>query len=1232
MLSMHPISPIMSKVVLILLLASALLGGAQPAQAGVEVERFERLSVEQGLSQSWVRAILQDPQGYLWIGTEDGLNRYDGYDFKVFKHDLDDPGSLADSNITALLVDNADRLWVGTLNGLDRYDPGSGTFVHYRTQAGNERSLAGMEISSLYQDRQGLLWVGSEDGGLSRYDAASDSFIRYQYDPSRPDGLSDNHVYSIVEDREGVLWVGTAAGGLNALDRQNGSFRSYRADPDDPLSLSSDAVRSVFEDSQGNLWVGTETGGLNLFNRKAQTFTQFRNRPGDSNSLSSDEVRVIYEDGNGTLWIGTKAGINRLDRPRGRFIHYRYDSSDIYSVSSDSIWTLYEDRGGILWIGTGGGGLSKYAGSLQKFKLYQHRPTQAATLSDSDVLAVTMDAYGYLWVGTQFGGLNRVDRTGNNVRIFRHDPLVEDSIGGDDVRALLVDQSGRLWVGLNRGGLDYYEPFANRFVHLKNSPEDPASLAEDRVTALFEDRDGVLWVGLWTMGLDRYDPESSTFTHIRHNPSNPNSLVDNRVRAIYQDRQGLFWIGTYGGFSIWDAALNQFTNYSYDPDDPTSLSNDIVRAFYEDEYGNMWIATYGGGLNYFDRQEQTFTRYTIKDGLPNNSLYGILADGRGHLWISGNSGLTRFDPRRETFRNYSAKDGLQGDEFNGGAFFQSPQGELFFGGINGLNAFFPEQVLDNSNVPPVVVTAFRKFNTVVKTDLQPGETIELNYSDNFISFDFAALDYSAPQRNQYTYMLEGFDRQWVNAGSRRYVSYTNLRGGDYVFHVRGSNSDGIWNVEGFSVNIRITPPFWETWWFLGAVAVLLAGLAFGGYRMRVEDIKERNRTLEVQVRQRTRELERRQQAAEGLRKIVNMLNSNYSLGDSLDTILVQAGQLSGACCTFIYQIGESGEPAVLAFQERHSLSGEALRNWRSFIGEEVLSILARNEPVTMSNLRNRRVEGDKPELPFMDHHSAILAAPLPMTGRVSGGLILLFENHHAFKDEELHLASLLADQASLAIANAQLRAQAEQSAVAAERSRLARDLHDAVTQTLFTTSLIADVLPRIWERNPEEGKARLEQIRQLTRGALAEMRTLLLELRPATLTETNLADLIRQLCLAFTGRTQIQVDVSVEGEFVLPPDVQVAFYRIAQELLNNVAKHAQASHVTVRLTEVTGQILLRVSDDGKGFDLQSVPSGHMGLGIIRERAAAIGATMDVDSRPGGGTVADIFWSGDYEEE
>ncbi|TLN14027.1 sensor histidine kinase, partial [bacterium] len=261
-----------------------------------------------------------------------------------------------------------------------------------------------------------------------------------------------------------------------------------------------------------------------------------------------------------------------------------------------------------------------------------------------------------------------------------------------------------------------------------------------------------------------------------------------------------------------------------------------------------------------------------------------------------------------------------------------------------------------------------------------------------------------------------------------------------------------------------------------------------------------------------------------------------------------------------------------------------------------------------------------------------LAMPLPRTGRVNGGLVLLYENHHAFKQEEIHLASTLADQASLAIANAQLRAQAEQNAVAAERSRLARDLHDAVTQTLFTTSLIADVLPRIWERNPEEGKARLEQIRQLTRGALAEMRTLLLELRPATLMETNLGDLIRQLSLAFTGRTQIPVDVSVEGEFVLPPDVQVTFYRIAQELLNNVAKHAQASKVTVRLTEVSGQILLRVCDDGKGFDLETIPSGHMGLGIIRERAASIGATLDVDSRPGGGTVADIFWAADIQED
>lgn len=1218
-------------IIFVIAAGSLVLTAFQRVQASAEVERFERLSVEQGLSQSWVRAILQDQQGYMWFGTEDGLNRFDGYEFTIYKHDLNDPTSLADSNVTALLQDAQGRLWVGTLNGVDRLDSETGTFIHYRTVLDDGSTPGGMEISALYQDRAGFIWVGSEDGGLSRYNAASDSFTRFQYDPADPGSLSDDRVLSIYEDRQGVLWVGTAAGGLNAFDRQAQKFTHYRAIPANPVGLSSDAVRAIFEDSQGNLWVGTDTGGLNLFNRSSQTFKHYRNEIDNPFSLSSDEVRVIYEDNSGELWVGTRAGLNRFNRSTNSFVQYRYDASDIYSIGSDSIWSLYQDGGGILWVGTGGGGVSKYAGSLQKFKLFQHRPNRPETLSDNNVLAITQDKAENLWVGTQFGGLNRLDRNDNVVDVFRHDPRDPTSIAGDDVRALLVDSTGKLWVGLNRGGLDTYDPLTKTFIHMGDSRDVATGLAEDRVAALYEDRSGEVWVGLWTMGLDRWHRESDTFVHYRHEGGNANSLVDDRVRVIYQDRQGLLWIGTYGGFSIFDPVHNSFVNFSNDPNDSNSLSNDVVRSFYEDEYGNMWVATYGGGLNYFNREQQTFTRYTNRDGLPNNALFGILPDARGHLWISTNSGLSRFDPRRETFRNYSAKDGLQGDEFNSGAFYLSPQGEMFFGGTNGLNAFFPEQVVDNANVPPVVVTAFRKFNNVVKTDLRSGDSIELSYTDNFISFDFAALDYYAPQRNQYSYMLEGFDRQWVDAGTRRYASYTNLQGGDYVFRVRGSNSDGIWNVEGFSVNIHVTPPIWGTWWFFGAVAVLLAGLIFGGYRMRVEDIKERNRSLEVEVRRRTRDLERRQQVAEGLRKILNMLNSNYSLGDSLDTILEQAGRLSGACCAYIYQTTESGDPIVLALQEQHGSPEGALLDWKAFIGEGVISSLARNEAVTLSNLKTSHGEGGIAALPFNDNHSAILAMPLPVTGPVNGGLVLLFENHHAFKDEEVHLASTLADQASLAIANAQLRAQAEQSAVAAERSRLARDLHDAVTQTLFTTSLIADVLPRIWERNPEEGKARLEQIRQLTRGALAEMRTLLLELRPATLTETNLGDLIRQLCLAFTGRTQIPVDVSVEGDFVLPPDVQVGFYRIAQELLNNVAKHAQASNVTVRLSEVAGQILLRVCDDGRGFDLESVPSGHMGLGIIRERAAAIGAMLDVDSRPGGGTVAGVFWSGDITD-
>jgi signal transduction histidine kinase len=495
----------------------------------------------------------------------------------------------------------------------------------------------------------------------------------------------------------------------------------------------------------------------------------------------------------------------------------------------------------------------------------------------------------------------------------------------------------------------------------------------------------------------------------------------------------------------------------------------------------MWVGTWGGGLNRFDRASSTFTRYTEDNGLPNDVIYGIEPDAQGFLWMSTNRGLSRFDPRTETFRNFDVRDGLQDDEFNVGAHFSTENGELFFGGVQGFNAFFPDRVAGNPHVPPVVITAFGRQDLLERRDLMPGEQIDLTYRDRLIWFEFAALDYMAPDRNQYAYVLEGQDEDWVDAGSRRHVDYTNLRGGEYVFRVKGSNNDGVWNDEGVSLTLTVTPPFWDTWWFRALAFVAFVGVVIGGYRLRLASVESRSRELEKQVAERTAEI----------------------------------------------------------------------RRANALLEQEIAE--------------RKRVEDE-------------------------------------------------------------LAQQAAQTAVIAERSRLARELHDAVSQTLFSASLIADVLPRIWDRDPQEGARRLEEVRQLSRAALAEMRALLLELRPSALVDANVADLLRQLAEAASGRARLPIQVDVGGGCSsMSPEVKVAIYRIAQEALNNVTKHSGASEASVILRCEPQEIELVVRDDGRGFNVDNIPADRLGVGIMRERGDAIGADVEITSAIGEGTEVRAVW-------
>jgi len=818
--------------------------------------RFQHISIEQGLSQSSIFCLLQDSTGFMWFGTEDGLNKYNGYEFKVYKHDSQDPNSLSDTWVRALYEDRSGTMWIGTRNGgLNRFNRESESFTSYRNDPGNQNSLSNDFVSSIYEDQSGILWIGTRGGGLDRFDRATNTFTHYTNDPANLNHLSDDAVTSIYEDRTGTLWIGTVAGGLDKFDRQTERFSSYRYDPADQMSLSNNFVFTIYEDSEGALWIGTIGGGLNKFDRATGAFTHYRHDPADANSLSHDNVRALREDRSGALWIGTQGGgLDKFDRQKGRFIHYRNILANPDTLSNNYIFSIYEDHSGIFWVGTDGGGACSFNPDA-KFMTYRSDPADPYSLSNNAVQSICEDRAGTLWIGTVDGGLNKLDTQTERFSHYKPDAADPFSLSGQNVSAIVEDKSGVLWVGTDTGGLNRFDREKEKFTHYRNDSANPHSLSDDEVTSIFEDKAGVLWIGTGSGGLNKFNSKAATFIRYVSTPGNPTSLSDNAISEIYEDRGGTLWVGTRRGLNRFNREAETFTRYVNDPSDPGSLSNNYVSSIYEDDAGELWIGT-KYGLNRLDRNNGTFTHLTEKDGLPSNTINDLLSDQHGRLWISTNKGLSKFDPQNKTFRNYDRDDGLQGEEFNAGAALRSPRGEMFFGGVNGFTRFYPDSVTDSSFQPPVLITALKKRDipVVLNRELSEGDEIQLSYADYLISFEFTALDFAKLNKRQYAYKLEGFDKDWVYCGTRQVAFYTNLNGGDYVFRVKGTNSDGIWNEQGTSIRVTVRPPPWKTWWAYLFYSLVLLSSVVGYVRFRTASQARRMKVLDALVAKRTQQL------------------------------------------------------------------------------------------------------------------------------------------------------------------------------------------------------------------------------------------------------------------------------------------------------------------------------------------------------------------------------------------
>lgn len=796
---------------------------------------FEQFGIADGLSQNTVYAILQDSRGFLWFGTEDGLNRYDGYTFKVYRHNPDEPGSLSSNRIQSIYEDKFGTIWIGTQGGgLNKFDRFKEIFTHYINDPSNADSLSNNIVWTICEEKPGILWLGTNNG-LNRFDLKTGKFIHRFPEAMEPDSLNRCPVKIVILEKPGVLWVGTLNSGVYKF--AGGKFTHYVNEPGNPNSLSNNRVQAIYIDPSGVPWIGT-LDGLNKFNSLNGTFVNYNKKYSrvfgeGSNIMSLTGLKHQKEKKNSTiLLIGTYGeGLYRLDEETGAITHSRSEPGNSASLSSNYIQCIYEDNSGIVWVGADSG-LNKFDSKKQRFAHWASEPDNPDSLCNNSVWSIYKDRAGMLWIGTE-GGLDILDQKTNKCSRFQ---IKGKASGLVDKRimTILEDRHGKIWIGTYKDGLYRFDREKETITYFQPNPANPRSLSDNHINIIYEDKAGILWLGT-TAGLNKFDPRTETFTRYETVSGKKDCISHNYINVIYEDHSGALWIGTGGGLNLYRAASETFKVWNADSKNPTTLTHNDISSIREDNAGIFWIGTMGGGLNKFDRKTGSFKHYLEKDGLPNENIYCILDDDNGNLWMSTNKGIAKFDPETETFKNYNVGDGLQSNEFNSGAYYKSKDGEMFFGGINGFNAFYPGEISDNPHIPPVLITDFQVFGepvkigdkSLLKQSVIETKEIILSYKNSVFSFDFAALDFSNPKKNRYSYKMEKFDRDWnYRDSTRRYVTYTNLNPGKYVFRVKGSNNDGVWNEQGTAIKIIIVPPIWQTLWFQAILAIAFAILSY----------------------------------------------------------------------------------------------------------------------------------------------------------------------------------------------------------------------------------------------------------------------------------------------------------------------------------------------------------------------------------------------------------------------
>ncbi len=799
------------------------------------------------LSGTVVNCMLQDSDGFLWFGTQIGLYKYNGYSLKPYSFNSNLSNRFISNFITSICEDNSRNIWIGTFGGgLFKLNPQTEEYVNFNNSTQNHGGLSDNIVRAICKDDSGKLWIGTQNKGVDRLDPVSGHFEDMD---ANSNGLSSNTITSICKDKAGILWIGTDGGGLNKFDSQSGKFLHYKNQANVSGNLSDNNISTLYIDRTNVLWIVTGDGRLSNFNPVSEKFIN-----SDFQELKDIRINTVCEDISGTLWIGTYGnGVKILDKDSGEFTTQGCDFSQNISSSDYRVISLYADTSGNLWIGTEGSGIDKININLN-FISYKRNMDSGVSFSDDVILSIYKDKSGVIWIGTANGGVNRFDRESNRVTYYKNNPNDNNSISSNTVNSIYEDSYGILWFGTIDGILNKFEPTSEKFVHYKiNNIRNP-DIKDNGVLRIHEDNNGILWVCAANGGLIRFDKRTGQYTQFTNSPSNPHSISSNHVMSIAEDSDHILWIGTAGGgFNKLDPSSDKFVHYGIsEPDSTTQTLNYNVNAIVNDN-GILWLAT-DRGLFKFDKNSEKSVPVEDNRQIANTSISGLLKDSKDNLWLSTANGLIKYNIQSGTFKKYDFGGGLQRNQYNQGAYFISADDEMFFGGTTGFSCFYADKIKDNTHKPPVVITDFKIFNT--STKLNDLSKVSLTYKDNFFSFEFAALDYANPTKNQYAYKLEGFDTDWHYSGTRNYAGYTNLDGGEYVLRIKASNNDSIWNEQGIQIKLVIIPPFWKTAWFIIAAFVFALTTILALIKIRTRSIKLKSLEFELQVIERTKELNR----------------------------------------------------------------------------------------------------------------------------------------------------------------------------------------------------------------------------------------------------------------------------------------------------------------------------------------------------------------------------------------